>query len=41
VRVSEATRERLAQVFLATLWDPELGLSAEQLAAAPKVAARH
>ena len=40
VRVSEATREGLAQVILATLRDPELGLSAEQLEAAPKVAAR-
>jgi hypothetical protein len=40
VRVSEATRERLVQVFLAALRDPELRLSPEQLEAAPKVAAR-
>ena len=40
VRIDEATRERLAQVLLAALRDPELGLSAEQLEAAPEVAAR-
>jgi hypothetical protein len=40
VRISEVTRERLAQALLAALRDPELGLSAEQLEAAPKVAAR-
>jgi hypothetical protein len=40
VRISEVTRERIAQVMLAAFRDPELGLSAEQLEAAPKVAAR-
>ena len=34
------TRDRLVQLFLAALRDPELGLSAKQLEAAPKVAAR-
>jgi hypothetical protein len=38
VRLDEAVRGRMAQVFLAALADPELGLSAEQLEAAPKVA---
>jgi hypothetical protein len=40
VRIDEATRDRIVQVFLATFRDPELALSAEQLEAAPKVAAR-
>jgi hypothetical protein len=40
VRIDELTRHRIVRVLLATLRDPELGLSAEQLEAAPKVAAR-
>lgn len=40
MRVSEVTRERIVQAFVATIRDPELGLSAEQLEVAPKVAAR-
>jgi hypothetical protein len=40
VRIDELTRDRLVRVFLAALAEPELGLSADQLEVAPKVAAR-
>lgn len=40
VRISEVTRERLVRLFLDALAQPELGLSQEQIAAAPRVAAR-
>ena len=40
VRLDEMTRDRLVRAFLAALADPALGLSAAQLEAAPKVAAR-
>jgi hypothetical protein len=40
VRLDEATRDRIVRAFLAALADPALGLSPEQLEAAPRLAAR-
>ena len=40
VRLDETTRDRLVRLFLAALAEPELGLSKEQIEAAPRVAAR-
>jgi hypothetical protein len=40
VRLDETIRARMGALFLAALAAPELGLSAEQLEAAPRVAAR-